>query len=252
MEIPPEKKYALLVGINYQDTDSELRGCENDVKHMKEYLITSRGYLDKNIIELTENTPKKPTAVNIMHALGTLVVKAHVENVEEIFLHYSGHGSYTRDRDSDEDDKRDETIVPLDYKTAGMITDDQLHDYVSRIPKTCRLFALFDCCHSGTILDLRWRYEGDTKNYMENKSSDINSNIVMISGCRDDQTSADAWIKGKWSGAMTCSFLDKINSCTTWESLLCDMRKYLKENQYTQFPRLSCSRKLTDQDVIFK
>lgn len=252
MDIPSDKKFALLVGLNYTGTSAALRGCENDVAHKRDYLIKKRGYKDENIVILTEDTKKKGTGMNIMHALGALIVKAHTQGAGELWFHYSGHGSYTRDRDGDEDDNKDETIVPLDYKTGGMITDDQLHDYIEHMPKTCRMICIFDCCHSGTILDLKWRYEGDFKNHVENAASKVDSNVVMISGCRDDQTSADAWIKGKWAGAMTTAFLDCVDKSTTWEQLLVNMRDYLKRNKYSQYPRMCSSYRIGDNDKIPK
>lgn len=257
MEIPSDKKCALLVGINYTGTSAALQGCENDVKVMSEYLISKRGYAPSNITTLTEDTARKATGVNIIHSLGVLVTKAHSAGLQEIFIHYSGHGSYTRDTSRDEVDGRDETIVPLDYNTGGMITDDQLHEFMELVPSSCRVIALFDCCHSGTILDLKWRYEGeigrvDGRNYLENPNSKVVSNVVMLSGCKDDQTSADALIKGKWSGAMTCSFLESIDKSTTWEALAANMRAYLKTNRYTQVPRLCSSVQLTDSTPIPK
>jgi len=252
MDISSDKKFALLVGLNYTGTTAQLRGCENDVAHKRDYLIKKRGYLSQNIVMLTEDTKKKGTGMNIMNALGTLIVKAHVEGAKELWFHYSGHGSTTRDNDGDEDDNKDETIVPLDYKNSGMITDDQLHDYIEYMPKQCRMICIFDCCHSGTILDLKWRYEGDFRNYVENNASNVDSNVIMISGCRDDQTSADAWIKGKWAGAMTSAFLETIDRSTTWEQLLVNMRDYLKRNKYSQYPRLCSSQRMSDGDKIPK
>lgn len=245
-------KYALLVGINYRSTKAELKGCINDVKHIHTYLVEDRGYLPENIVVLTEDTHKKPTGMNIMHALGTLILKAHTKNAEELWFHYSGHGSYTADKDGDEDDGRDETIVPLDYKQNGMITDDQLHDYISNIPRNCKLFCIFDCCHSGTMLDLKWRYEGQSRNVCENSDSKINSKIMMFSGCADIQTSADAHIKGKWAGAMTTAFLECIGRSVTCYELLDNMRDYMQENHYSQKPRLTCSYKLSDSDIFPK
>lgn len=257
MNIPQNKKAALLVGINYTGTSSALQGCENDVKVIREYLITKRGYNADNIVTLTEDTSRKATGVNIIHALGVLITKAHKDGLQEIFIHYSGHGSYSRDLSKDETDGRDETIVPLDYNTGGMITDDQLHEFMELAPEKCNIIALFDCCHSGTILDLRWRYEGeigrmDGRNFLENPNSKVVANVVMLSGCRDDQTSADAMIKGKWSGAMTCSFLDSIDRSSTWEELAVNMRTYLRTNKYTQLPRLCSSQPLTDGSLIPK
>jgi hypothetical protein len=38
----------------------------------------------------------------------------------------SGHGDQVQDRNGDEDDGYDETILPVDYSRAGQIVDDVL------------------------------------------------------------------------------------------------------------------------------
>lgn len=39
----------------------------------------------------------------------------------------------------------DETIYPVDFKTAGQMTDDEMHDLMVRpLPQGCRLTAIFD------------------------------------------------------------------------------------------------------------
>ena len=43
------------------------------------------------------------------------------------FFHYSGHGSHQADTDGDEDDKMDESIVPVDARHNKCIIDDDLH-----------------------------------------------------------------------------------------------------------------------------
>lgn len=238
-------KYALLVGINYRGTKSELRGCINDVHAMKQHLVQNRGYKEENIKVLTEDETMKPTGANIMHEMGKLILKAHTGGAEELWLHYSGHGSHTRDLDRDEDDGRDETIVPLDYARNGMITDDQLHDYLEHLPESCKMYCIFDCCHSGTILDLKYQYRGSGKNGVENHNSRLKANIVMISGCMDTQTSADAHISGEWAGAMTSAYINCIKDDIQCEQLLNGMRDYLKEHKYTQYPQLCCSHEIT-------
>src|SRR3990172_5118440 len=115
-------KQALLIGINYRGTSSELRGCIHDVEHMRQYLVES-SYTDFVII--TDDTEKKPTRAVLQEELTKFVNSSHTG--DNLFLHYSGHGSSVRDRSGDEADGFDEAIVPLDYQTAGMIIDDDLH-----------------------------------------------------------------------------------------------------------------------------
>lgn len=246
MDIHPDLKYALIIGINYRGTSSQLNGCINDALAMRDYLINVRGYRSDHIVLMHDDTDKKPTAANILYELGQLILKSHKRGAKELYLHYSGHGSYTKDLSGDEKDHRDETIVPIDYNRSGMITDDKLHDYVDELAHGSRMICLFDCCHSGTILDLKYRYEGYRQNFVENPQSVINGNIIMISGCRDDQTSADAWIKGHWAGAMTTSFLACVGKSDTCYELLENMRAYLKAHRYSQHPRLCCTDPLDD------
>lgn len=63
-----------------------------------------------------------PTRSNIIAAMYWLVSKAAPN--DSFFLHFSGHGGQKRDTDGDEDDGYDETIMPVDFQTAGEIVDD--------------------------------------------------------------------------------------------------------------------------------
>ena len=114
------KKKALLIGINYKGTSGQLNGCINDVNDIRNLLISKFKYSSSDIIVLTDDTPKKPTGINIMNELGKLVIKAYHNQLDEIWIHYSGHGSYVRDRNQDEKDGRDEVLVPIDYKKMGL------------------------------------------------------------------------------------------------------------------------------------
>ena len=71
----------------------------------------------------------------------------------ELWLSYSGHGSYyfsTR-----ESDYQNEILCPSDYLTKGFISDDWLkREFVDKLPGDCKVFALMDCCHSGSNMDL--------------------------------------------------------------------------------------------------
>ena len=241
-------KFALLVGINYKGTSSALRGCISDVADMKQYLLAHQGYKEENITILTDDTASKPTAANIMHNLALLIMRAHTSKATEIWFHYSGHGSQVRDRSGDEKDGMDETLVPLDYLTKGMITDDTLQQYAAHLPKTCRMICIMDCCHSGTVFDLKYRYDGKSV-LTENPTSTISSNIKLLSGCTDAQTSADAEINGHWCGAMTRSFLyamDVYKDNPTAQQLISCINAYLDNGGYEQRPQLSCSEMLTD------
>ena len=72
--------------------------------------------------------------------------------------------------------------------------------------------------------------------------SDTRAHVYVFGGCRDDQTSADAYISGENYGAMTKAFLTSFNKKITYDNLLKEIRHYLVVKKYTQVPQLSCGR----------
>jgi len=138
------KKYAVLIGINYFGTNSELGGCINDANNLKEFLIERCNYLPENILMLTDdNDDNKPTKQNIKNSFDMLVDKAKNDQFTELWLSYSGHGSYKYDKSGDENDNYDEVLCPVDYSDSGMIVDDYIYNnLISKLPSGVTLFSL--------------------------------------------------------------------------------------------------------------
>lgn len=240
------KKYAVIIGINYTGTASALEGCINDAINLKTFLVDKCHFTADNILILADDgVSELPTKDNILNAFNTLITKAN-EGFTELWLSYSGHGSYVSDQNGDEADKRDEVICPLDYSSKGMIIDDFIYsDLVCKLPSTVTLFSVMDCCNSGTVFDLPYLYT--TANTVNNTNNKHVATVISISGCRDDQTSADAYINSQSQGAMTWSFLNALNNANydiKLVDLLNNMRILLKNN-YTQVPMLAVTS--TDQ-----
>lgn len=250
-------KHALLVGINYHGQQGELRGCINDVENVKQILISKLGYLEENIVMLTddkEDAGKQPTAMNIMQNLYNLMKISHDNDVEEVWFHYSGHGTYIKDRSGDEADGKDECLCPVDYAEMGLLRDDDLRNMVKHMNPSCYGTFIMDCCHSGSMLDLKYQFFGSRKTSVVNEGGEaIEAPVLMISGCRDDQTSADAYIERESQGAMTAALLfsmEKLEYSATCFGLLKEMRNYLRYNHYTQIPQLSSSKEVTNVSVF--
>lgn len=68
------------------------------------------------------------------------------------------------------------------------------------------------------------------------------ADVVSLSGCKDDQTSADATEAGRSTGAMSWAFISVLNESTnqSYLSLLNNMRNLLA-GKYSQKPQLSAS-----------
>ena len=237
------KKRALLVGINYIGTDAELGGCINDVKKVRQMLL-GEGFDDRNIVMLTEEEkkPRKPTEWNIVRWLMWLIRLARDGDV--LYFHFSGHGSYVRDTSGDERDRRDECLVPLDYLKSGMITDDVIKRIIMQVGKEVNLYMIFDCCHSGTLADLPYKYNENNRVIVNKRNIVPKCNVVMISGCKDSQTSADAWFREekRYEGALTNTYLRVLKSYdneVSYKILLGKVRRILKLKEFTQIPQLS-------------
>jgi hypothetical protein len=241
-KITINNKKALLVGINYIGTDNELYGCINDVNSIKEKII-SNGFLNNNINLLTDNTNLKPTKNNILNSFKNLL--ANSKEGDLLFFLYSGHGSYKQDKNGDETTGYDQMIVPIDLDP---IVDDELKTIIQTYLKpNVTLFAMFDSCFSGSVLDLKYQYMDSLNydNYTENdKQLETRGNVFMISGCNDYQTSADSVFNNNPNGAMTWCLLEclKQKPNCTWRELLKLMRELLKSSQYDQIPQFSCGK----------
>jgi hypothetical protein len=237
-----KKKFAVLVGINYYGTSGELRGCINDVNNLKSILINRFGYLPENVLTLTDNTTdasRIPNRQNILNSFSTLVSKAENEDFTELWFSYSGHGTYYTDASNDETDGRDELLCPVDYATSGFITDDVVYSSLaSKVPASAQLFCLMDCCHSGTILDLPYLY---STSLSTNNTHQCAAQVISISGCRDDQTSADAYMGSDYEGAMTWSFINALSNANFNIKLvdLVQNMRVLLSNGFTQVPMLA-------------
>jgi hypothetical protein len=234
-----KNKKALLVGINYIGTRYALNGCINDVNSMKNK-ISNTGFKDINI--LTDLTSKKPTRENILNDFKNLLINS--QSGDLLLFFYSGHGTNATDINNDETDGQDEIIVSYDLKG---VNDDELKTIIqTNLKENVTLFALFDCCFSGTILDLKYQYLDSLNynNYTENsKQIETKGNVIMISGCNDNQTSADALFNNISNGAMTWSFLQSLeqnkDKQLSWRELVKSMRDLLKKYRFTQIPQLS-------------
>lgn len=267
-------KKALIIGINYEGTTSELRGCQNDAFDIQSLLKSKFGFQEKNINVLVEKdgyTP--PTRANILSHLSSLIRNS--KRGDKLFFHYSGHGSYTRDRNGDELDGKDECLIPLDYEKNGIILDDDLKNIVRYVAAGATMTAILDCCHSGTGFDLRYNYKFGIRRrytrhngrgrytlsreltpYVNRRDKFTRGQVFMFSGCRDDQYSADTFEDGKYVGAMTWGFIKIVENGDvgklSYYDVLDKLRTLLKSNGYSQLPQLSSGRRFYTRVEKFK
>ena len=240
-------KRALLIGSNYTATPAvQLNGCINDIVNVRNTLIDAYGYQDSNILVLRDDDNRRlPTKANIMRLLSQLVAISNQSDM--LWVHYSGHGTQIRDRNGDEADGMDECIVPCNYNVAGVITDDEIYAVLNNAK--CQMMICFDSCNSGTGCDLQYltNYNnGSLVKSVNSARSVANPNLIMMSGCRDPQTSADAYdtISKRGVGAFTQTLLETLRANDHNMDILPLYSKVcanLKSYGFTQIPVLSSS-----------
>ncbi|KAI5897019.1 uncharacterized protein SCHCODRAFT_02492936 [Schizophyllum commune H4-8] len=206
------RKRAICIGIDYQGQSSELKGCINDARDVRDFLVKRCRFRKEDVMLLTDDKSRSsrsyPSRANMISAMKWLVEGAQMH--DSLFLHYSGHGGQKRDFNDDEADGYDETIFPVDHEEAGVIIDDEMHKIlVDPLPAACRLTALFDSCHSGTVLDLPYIYSqhgrlrGSHVSPRARLRQASPADVITWSACRDGQTSVDTFAGGEAVGAMS-------------------------------------------------
>ena len=190
------------------------------------------------------------------------------------------HNSQVRDRNGDElSDNMDEILCPYDLDWNNPFTDDILAGLFKKVHKHANLTMIGDACHSGSIshsgamtrglnnpgkignphsdrfltppFDIISRsLDRELPKSTIGKKQEGSQKHVLLSGCRDDQTSADAYIDNKFQGAMTWALSAAIrdNSDITWRKAHQMVLNRLQ--RYTQIPQISGDDNLLDRPIF--
>lgn len=227
---------SLHVGLNsvdpkhYGGWDGKLLACEYDARDMAR-LAKATKFKTRQLMSA------KATSEAVINA----ITKAATQlKTGDLFLFtYSGHGGQVPDRNGDEPDKQDETYVLYDRQ----LVDDELFGLWTHFAPGVRIVVLADCCHSGTNVrarlyrgigsNTRFRaipddvgertykqhqklYDRIQKTNRAGEKVAVNASILLISGCQDNQLSADGdrnglftenllkvWKSGAFAGSYT-------------------------------------------------
>ena len=227
------RRRSLHIGLNrvdpdqYGGWDGALSGCVNDAHAMRD-VASGRGFEPELLID------DDATIAAVRDRLDDAA--AQLDAGDFFFLTYSGHGGQITDFTGEEPDSLDETWCLYDTE----LVDDSLFGALCTFKRGVRVFVMSDSCHSETVTRgprLRTRaaerpghkaklapleatYAEFTKNrdvYAAQSTwwtprsrvpSNADANVVLISGCQDQQTSLD----GPVNGAFTTAFLQVWNS----------------------------------------
>ena len=223
---------ALTIGLNsvdpkhYAGWSGELNACEADAEDMAA-IAKAKKYKVKMLLttSATRNQVKREVAK----------AAAALKRGDIFLLSYSGHGGQLPDINGDEPDAQDETWCLFD----GELVDDELYALLGKFAAGVRILVFSDSCHSGTAIKLayhRGKVEGRSTNlgsdrvryrfmpldvalrtYRKNKAfydpilndkklkesrAALKASALLISGCQDNQLSADGAFNGLFTGNM--------------------------------------------------
>ncbi|XAR53462.1 hypothetical protein NMG60_11022025 [Bertholletia excelsa] len=228
-----QPKKALICGVSYIGQKFMLKGTINDVRKMTSLLIDKYKFPAQAICVLTEdgNSHFPPTRTNIEMALRWLV--SGCQSGDSLVFYFSGHGLRQPDFDDDELDGFNETLCPMDYSRNGMILDNDINTTIVKpLVHGVQLHAIIDSCHSGTVLELEYLYDRESRQWKSNKppsgvsKSTSGGLAICLGACADNEYAVDAnALSREMSGAMTYVFTEVIkkNPSMTYGQLLDEM-----------------------------
>jgi hypothetical protein len=248
-------KRALLIGIN-EYPGQPLNGCVNDVTDMADYLTTQQGFAAEDIRLITDD---RATTDAIGERLGWLVDGSSAGDT--LFLQYSGHGTLFPVRDANGNvTELHGSLCPVDFDWTPehAIFEDELRTILDRAPTGVEFVFVSDSCHSGDLTrafafggrprflfppaDIRWRLRTAEEKGLKPTLMETHDRCGLISGCRKDQTSADAYINSRYNGALTFYLLQALRSpaggTSVLTDLVADIKGRLTQGAFDQEPQL--------------
>ncbi|MFG0263493.1 MAG: caspase family protein, partial [Novipirellula sp. JB048] len=139
---------ALLCGINDYKSIGDLRGCVNDTRSLYKLLIEKFNF-KRNSIRVRKDSQVTKDELR----KGWEWLRSGAQPGDRLVFHFSGHGSFTHDRDGDEDDGVDELLClyGMDWDDPDTyLLDDELRQWTKQIPDGVLVTFVLDSCHSGT------------------------------------------------------------------------------------------------------
>jgi hypothetical protein len=260
---------ALLFGLNYKDSPYELLGSIEDVRNLGDVLRSS-GFA---VEVCTDESAARPTRNVIQAKLAAFLLELQPGDMGVIW--YSGHGLLLADGEN--------AWAPLDFQRSGFVDEGWVRAHLAALPEGVRLFIGSDACHSGTTFDLKYDVEpqlasrsiskayrsvlqtkgAGTRKALDHRDVDVDATrtfevldawsnrdelaatVVVLSGSKDEELSAEGFEEGEYQGAMTWAFLDALENFgadASVGSMQDSMRAQLAANGYAQTPQVSFSR----------
>jgi len=264
--IIPNKR-ALLIGVSKytrgQKGDWWNLNTERDVELLQQVLISKFQFKQEKIKVL--KTKEETTHQAIVETFRSFLIEP-TKPGDIIYFHYSGHGAQTLDENGDEIDGLDETLVPSDYVSRKVHSNDILDDEIGTLleeltqKRPANATLSFDCCFSGTntrggemlIRGEAWsgpkptvsktRGGGEGPGGLLTRGDANEHGYVVISATRHDQVAKETEDdNGRPMGLLTYAFVEALyesTSQTTYRDLFDRLELLVLRRDRVQKPQL--------------
>ena len=260
------QKFAVITAVNKYITlpENTLSGCVNDGNTMVDLLTTTYNFPRENIITLFD---EQATKQNIINKLTWLISMG--KDGSELVWYNSSHGTIISRVDGS---GSDEAIVCTDFDWDHPFIDDDVAAIFKPLNSNAFLSCIIDSCHSGhatgekdlTRTPRRNKYVRPPQRIMDRVkiehvrkfgARDLAANTqrhILLSGCGDDQTSAETSFGGVDHGALTyfLTYTLRNSPVENWVTVHNNVTTNLSSNGFTQIPNLLGSATLRARNVF--
>ncbi|MSV27277.1 MAG: caspase family protein [Bryobacterales bacterium] len=286
-------KKALLVGINKFANYSQftLNGCVNDAKDMAALHKDLLGFKAGEITTLTDAKATKANIMSNLKTMVADAKSGKLSYlVFSLSSHGTQMNDTSGDEPDDMDEAfvpYDIAEKGGGWDPAHIISDDELHDLFVQLPAGALLEVYLDTCHSGTGLrgaDFgphapRARYIAPPEQEFGRKtarmrgftlsrppSSNAKKGAVaagkgvaagahhtLWTGCKANETSADAYFDGRYNGAFTYYYLKVVRETQnklSRKDVVAKMRTLMK-GKFAQNPQLEANASNRAQAIVY-
>lgn len=241
-------------GIN-KYSGSPLSGCVNDIEDEIKKLNTEFPHFQ--IIKYLDYEVTTEKFISEIRRVFEVVKEGH------LYIKYSGHGTQIPDYEGKEENGYHEAL----YLINGPLIDDVIYQLEQETPPGLKVTAKFDSCFSGDLgtkgISLKNRAKGIKSRFYQMPGiplmykpvnrfakTDAGQTWIIISGCGEEQTSADAWFNNRANGAFTFFDLKVYNATIIYKSEIAQVNHLLINNGFDQRPELSGPEESLNQIVL--
>lgn len=246
---------AIISGINlYKDSPhSSLRGCVEDAQNFN---LLAQNYLEFEPDGVVLLLDSQAVAAREKNAVQLAVSRAKAG--DHILWTHSSHG--TNEPDPSQVDGLMELLCCHDTREINgtwdpdtVISAKFIGEVIAKLHPEAHMDIILDCCYAPEGSQLKAMGMSYSKaRFLPSPAlnmtprtvmpsvlkSKMPPNVCLWSACGSDQTSADAYIDGKWQGAFSAAWRKFFKLGRSRSDIIFYGRSWLKNNNYEQTPHL--------------